>query len=68
MDEELVPVLVAELRQREAHQVEDVVQEVVDGQRAHQRVKVAHHLKKKRVSNRGLFRLGWVLLPLRRSC
>ena len=46
MDEELVPVLVAELRQREAHQVEDVVQEVVDGQRAHQRVKVAHHLKK----------------------
>ena len=45
MDEELVPVLGAELRQGEAHQVEDVVQEVVDGQRAHQRVKVPHHLK-----------------------
>ncbi len=44
MKEELVPVVGAELRQGEAQDVEDVVEEVVDGQRAHQRMEVSHYL------------------------
>ena len=43
--EELVPVLGAELRQREAQDVKDVVEEIVDGQRTHQGMEVSHHLK-----------------------
>ncbi len=48
VEEELVPVLGAELRQGEAQDVEDVVEEVVDGQRTHQRMEVSHYLQMKK--------------------
>ena len=45
VEEEIVPVVLTELWQREAHDVEDQVEEVVHGQRAHQQVEVPHHLQ-----------------------